>query len=207
MAKFSLTKRELASGDLPLLCMKCGKTVRKPMEVTLTFWPKAVRVAVLVGLVFACGLGGAIAYAFLRGKIVKFPSQVPVCNRHRNMWKTPLYVIFGCLIAGNLLMFLVLIMSRYNQRNTSETDVQAFTASMFVLVIGIYIGNVKMQSAVIIESVHGNNAKFNNISEKFIAALVEHRDSDEEAEVIDDDEGFEVIEEPPSVRKRRRNED
>ncbi len=207
MAKVSLTKRELSSGELPLLCMKCGKTVRKPIEITLTYWPNAVRAAVFTGLVFAFGLGGAIAYAFLRKKIVKFPSQIPICSRHRNMWKKPLQVIFGSLIAGNVLMFLILIMSRYNQRNTSQTDVNAFYISMIFLVIGMFIGNIMIQTAVIIESVNGNNAKFNNISEKFIAALIEHRESDEEAEVIDDDEGFEVIEEPPSVRKRRRNED
>ncbi len=207
MAKVSLTRSELASGELPLLCMKCGKTVRKPIEITLTFWPKAVRVVVFVGLVFGCGLGGAIAYAFLRKKIVKFPSQVPICSRHRNMWKKPLYVIFGSLIAANAVMFLMLIMSRYYQRNTPDGDVNAFKASMWILVIGLFIGNLLIQTAVIIESVNGNNAKFNNISEKFIAALAEHRESDEEAEVIDDDEGFEVIEEPPSVRKRRRNED
>lgn len=207
MAKLSLTKRELAWGELPLLCMKCGKTVRKPMEVTLTYCPKVVLAAVFFGLVFGCGLGGAIAYAFLRGKIVKFPSQVPVCNRHRNMWMTPLYVIFGYLIAGNYLMFLMLIMSRYHQRDTSETVLQAVKVSMWILFIGIVIRNHLILTAVIIESVNGNNAKFNNISEEFIAALAEHRDSDEEAEVIDDDKGFEVIEEPPPVQKRRRNED
>lgn len=207
MAKLSLTRRELAWDELPLLCMKCGKTVRKSTVVTLTYWPKVVLGAVFVGLVFGGGLGGGIAYVFLRGKIVKFRSHVPVCNRHRIMWKTPFYVIFGCLIAGNHLMFLMLILSRYHQRDTSEIDLQAVKASMWILFIVIFIRNHLIMTAVIIESVNGNNAKFDNISEEFIAALAEHRDSYKEAEVIDDDKGFEVIEEPPPVQRRRRKED
>jgi len=204
MAKLSLTRRELTSGELPPLCMKCGKTVRKPMKKTLVFWPPKVRAIVTFFGLIGGGVLGLVAYFVMKNQIVRIPSKLPICDRHRNHWKLPFIVMFGSMLAFIVLMFgFLAIMSKQN----SDLFPMVLMVSMAIGVIGAFVGLIMMARAIWIESVDGQKVMLTNVSEKFIAAIVEHRESDEEAKVIDDEEGFEVIEEPPPVRKRRRNED
>ena len=204
MAKLSLTKRELSSGELPLLCMKCGKTVRKPMKKTLVFWPRKVRAIVTFFGLIGGGILGLVAYFVVKNQIIRIPSKLPICEPHRNHWKLPFFVMFGSLLAFIVLMFgFLAIMGKQN----SDLFPMVLMVSLAIGVIGAFVGLIMMGQAIWIESVAGQKVVLTNISEKFIAALIEHRESDEEAEVIDDDEGFEVIEEPQPAKKPRRNED
>ena len=99
MAKFSLTKRELASGELPLLCMKCGKSVRKPVNKLLMFRPGQVTAVIAVCTLIGVGLLATgitqvsaftlifhafafIAFFALRGQMVKIPTRLPICEKH-----------------------------------------------------------------------------------------------------------------------------
>ena len=99
MAKFSLTRSELASGELPLLCMKCGNTILKPVNKLLTFRPVQVTAGIVVCTLVGVGLLGMgitqarafnyvfhvfafIAFFALRRPTIKIPARLPVCEKH-----------------------------------------------------------------------------------------------------------------------------
>ncbi len=107
MAKFSLTKRELASGELPLLCMVCGNTSIKPVNKLLMFRPGNVLAGLVVcgfvgtGLLatgitqvgafrFVFSVFGFIAFFALRRQIVKIPTRLPMCDKHNDQRIIPL---------------------------------------------------------------------------------------------------------------------
>ena len=193
MAKLSLARRELMSGELPLLCMKCGETVSKPMKKTLVFWPTSVRATVTVLFLFCGGLLGLIAYLMLQHKIIRIRSKLPMCDRHRKHWRTPYLVMFAGIMLG---VILLLAPAAFLDNQSADIVPIFFISGLVVMVIGILIGAVMTSRMITIESVKDEKVKLLNICPDFIAAVATHRKNDQEAEVID---------EPPV--KRRRIED
>ncbi len=189
MAKFSLTKRELASGELPLLCMKCSKTILKPANKLLEFRPGVVLLSFVVcGLVsagiLATGMTGhsgfrsafsvfaAIAFFALRRPIVKIPTRLPVCDKHRDQRKIPLLTMLGIVATGAI--------PTYISISLSDTMPAAIVTILFyvgiaVMVIGYIVGSIMLRVEIKIASVDGENVMLTNISDAFIEALTEQR--------------------------------
>lgn len=102
MAKLTLTRNELASGELPLLCMKCGNTILKPVNKLLVFRPGQVAAVIgactFIGFgILATGITQVVAFRYvfhvfafiaffaLRGQVVKIPTRLPICETHREI--------------------------------------------------------------------------------------------------------------------------
>ena len=189
MAKFSLTKRELASGELPLLCMKCGKPILKPVNKLLVFRPGIVLLGFVVcGLVsagiLATGMTGhsgfrsafsvfaAIAFFALRRPIVKIPTRLPVCDKHSDQRKIPLLTMLVILFVGAIPTYISISLS-----DTMPAVIVKilFYVGIVVMVIGYIVGSLMLRGGIAIESVVGENVLLTNISGEFIDALTEQR--------------------------------
>ncbi len=189
MAKFSLAKRELASGELPLLCMKCGNTILKPFNKLLEFRPGQVTAVIVVCTLIGAGilatvitkLGGfrsafsvfaAIAFFALRGQAVKIPTRLPVCEKHSDQRKIPLLTMLGIVVMGAI--------PTYASISLSDTMPAVIVTILFyvgivVMVIGFIIGSLMLRGEIAIASVDGENVMLTNISDAFIDALTEQR--------------------------------
>ena len=189
MAKFSLTKRELASGELPLLCMKCSNTILKPVNKLLEFRPGIGLLSFVVcGLVsvgtLATGMTGykgfrdassvfaIIAFFALRRPIVKIPTRFPVCDKHRDQTKRPSLIMLGFFSIGAILVFIPTYI--LDERNVSLVSI-LFNAGLVVMAIGYIIGSIMRSGGIAIASVDGENVMLTNISGEFIDALTEQR--------------------------------
>ena len=189
MAKFSLTKRELASGELPLLCMKCSNTILKPFNKLLMFRPGIVLASnLLCGFIAAGALAtgittfsgfrsifsvfGFIAFFALRGPMVKIPTRLPVCEKHSDQRKIPLLTMLGIVVTGAI--------PTYASISLSDTMPAAIVTilsyvGVVVMVIGFIVGSLMLRGGIAIESVDGENVMLTNISGEFIDALTEQR--------------------------------
>ena len=189
MAKFSLTKRELASGELPLLCMKCSNTILKPFNKLLEFRPGQVTAVIVVCTLIGAGilatvitkLGGfrsafsvfaAIAFFALRGQAVKIPTRLPVCEKHSDQRKIPLLTMLGIVVTGAI--------PTYASISLSDTMPAAIVTilsyvGVVVMVIGFIVGSLMLRGEIAIASVDGENVMLTNISGEFIDALTEQR--------------------------------
>jgi hypothetical protein len=172
MAKLSLTKRELASGELPLLCMKCGKTNAEPMKKKLVFWPLKVRLIILFFALLCGGWLGVVAYFALRHEIIKMPAKLPMCSRHRNQRTMPFLIIFGILLVGAFITFTPMALT---DKMSAEFIEVLFYVGLGVMAFAILIGGALLSGEIVIESVDGENVTLTNISDEFIAAVTEQR--------------------------------
>ncbi len=189
MAKFSLTKRELASGELPLLCMKCSNTILKSVNKLLVFRPGQVTAVIVVCALTGAGilaavitkLGGfrsafsvfaAIAFFALRGPIVKIPTRLPVCDKHRDQRKRPSLIMLGFFSIGAILAFIPTYI--LDERNVSLVSI-LFNAGLVVMAIGLIFGGIMRSGEILIASVDGENVILTNISGEFIVSLTEQR--------------------------------
>jgi|GEM_PF-3010389 len=197
MATITLTKRELKSGVLPRICMKCGEPTRKPISRTMTFWPVYLRI-IVVFCVFLALLPGLIVHGLVERTLIHIPSRLPLCDRHKNHWSIPNYIGLAAFVLALSGIFL----------NLAIRDKYAAPSSTVpLLCLALFIGGVI--AAVVVSSfslkvtgVDGKDVDITNVCDEFADALEEEEDV-EEGEVVDGEDEFE--EEPvrakPTVRK------
>jgi hypothetical protein len=137
MAGVWLDRRGWQEGDVPNVCMKCGRPAPERVKKVFSYVPPWVYLLILVNLLVLL----IVALALRQ----KRTAWVPLCAEHKGIWRRQLFLTWGSLAATLVVVVLgsVLVAERWDGPDASEPIVGLVVVGLLVWLVCALIAQAK----------------------------------------------------------------